>query len=209
MGNKIVIGIDQSYTDTGIAIAYNNCIMSVTDIKTHTKTKISKLLEIRERLEIIFDFISHKSYQLDSCETVCILERTRMVSSKPGRGQFLDYKYIEKAGALNAMIQCVAYDHGIDTYSADTRSWKSKIVGTTKPAPKKIERYGIPCEKWNTIDFCIKSGYEKYLKQGVSNRVKKCFEKDGGRYTYNDNIADAICIALYGFLPDAKLKKEE
>lgn len=208
MIKKTVIGIDQSYSDTGVAICHNGDIVAVTDIETKGENRILKRDEIFRRLNHIIGLTKDRAMDQGN-DLEIIIERIRMVSSKPGRGQFLDYKYIKNMGALNGLIIDIAYRFGVPVYSVDTRSWKSRVVGTTKPTDKDSGRYGVPPEKWNTIEFCLKNGYRKYIYKEVGERTKKCFVRDGKRYTYNDNIADAICISLYGFLEDAKLELED
>lgn len=114
--------------------------------------------------------------------------------------------YIKEMGALNATIIDMAYKFDIPVYSVDTRSWKSQVIGTSKTQPN---RYGFPPEKWPTIQWCIVHEYEQFIKEEVSPRKKKAvIERGGKRFTYNDNKADSIGIALYGFLPESKQKLE-
>ena len=62
--NRIVVGIDQSYADSGIAVVYNGRLMAVTDCKPkstddntairkqHTKSRDQQVKEVTLALEI-------------------------------------------------------------------------------------------------------------------------------------------------------------
>ena len=206
--NKIVIGIDQSYADSGIAVAYNGLLAYVTESKPKSNANnTEKRKQLSEKLDAIFNKAIGKAERFGSCEVICIIERIRLQSAKPGEQHFLNINYIKGIGALNAVIVDTANKYGIKVYSVDTRSWKSRVVGTSRPANN---RYGFPSEKWPTIDWCIKKGYGKYIIEEVSPKKKKCvIEECGNRYTYNDNKADAIGIAMYGFVSGQKLEEEQ
>lgn len=205
--NKIVIGIDQSYADSGIAVACNGSLMLVTDCKPKTSaSNTERRKQLANKLDAIFGKMRKKAERLGECEVICIIERIRLQSAKPGEQHFLNINYIKGIGALNAVVVDTASKHGIKVYSVDTRSWKSRVVGTSRPTNN---RYGFPSEKWPTIDWCIKKGYGKHIMEEVSPKKKKCvIEECGNRYTYNDNKADAIGIAMYGFVTGQKLEEE-
>ena len=137
----------------------------------------------------------------DHIEVFIIIERIRLQSQG-----FINIDYIKSIGALNAVIVDCAKEFNLPVYSVDTRAWKSAIVGTSKPQNNKL---GIDPEKWPTIQFIKRLGYEDKILLPVSNRKKKgVFEKNGKRYTYNDDAADSACIALYGFIPKHRQKLE-
>lgn len=204
--NKIVIGIDQSYVDTGIAIGYNGELKNVIDCKplstaTHTQTRIM----LREVLLSVFGKMKELSNHR-GCEIVCIIERIRLQSVNHGNDNFINFNYIKGIGALNAVIVDTAAQYGISVYSVDTRSWKSQVIGTSKPLHNP---FGFADEKWPTIQWCLNHGYGKYITEEVSLRKKKAvITMDGKRYTYNDNKADAIGITMYGFAANQKLEEE-
>lgn len=207
--NKIVIGIDQSYQDTGIAIAMNGQIKAISDCFTkNLKSNTEKRKTLNNRLRTIFKAISKKQSEYPDCELICIIERIRLHSAKPGTDSFINIDYIKSIGALNAMIVDLASEFDIPVYSVDTRSWKAQVVGNSTRLSNK---FGIDPEKWRTIQFVIhKLHRESDILQPVSNRMKKGIVKviDGTKYTYNDNKADATCIALYGFCNNQKLEGE-
>lgn len=200
--NKIVIGIDQSYKNTGISIAVDNELKNISSIRLEAfNSNCERRNELRYRIDRLFKNMALKS-KIEACSLIIIIERIRLQSQG-----FININYIKSIGALNACIVDVASKYNIPVYSVDTRSWKSQVIGTSKPKENKI---GINPEKWPTICWLKNKGYEKYLLVEVSNRKKKgIFIKNGKRYTYNDDAADSACIALYGFLPDKLQKLQE
>lgn len=203
MRNKIVIGIDQSYKDTGVSISFNGNLKMAKDIKLeHFKNNSERRNFLKERLLIIFSHVEILSFK-HNAEVIVIIERIRLQSQG-----FINIDYIKSIGALNALIVDTASEFNFPVYSVDTRAWKSAIVGNSKGQKNK---YGIDEKKWPTILWCVSKGYKKYIKSSVNKGKKKgVIEKDGERYTYNDNIADSICISLYGFINNSKqLLKEE
>lgn len=200
--NKIVIGIDQSYKDTGIAIGMNGKIKTAKDIELHSlKNNSLRRERLRNELKTIFASIKHKSINYNASVTV-LIERIRLQSQG-----FLNIDYIKSIGALNALICDVAMSYDFPVYSVDTRAWKSTIIGTSKI---QNNPYGIDPHKWPTIIWCIKNGYKPYIKYPITNKQKHkgVIEKGKERYSYNDNIADSIGICLYGFETNQKLKEE-
>lgn len=203
MRNKIVIGIDQSYKDTGVSISFNGELKMAKDIKLeHLKNNSERRTTLQGRLFDIFSSVHLLQGDYDA-EVIVIIERIRLQSQG-----FINIDYIKSIGALNALIVDTASGFDFPVYSVDTRAWKSAIVGNSKGQRNK---YGIDEKKWPTILWCISKGYKKHIKSEVNKGKKKgVIEKDGERYTYNDNIADSICISLYGFINSSKqLLKEE
>lgn len=206
--HKIVIGIDQSYADSGIAVALDGKLMAVRECKPSTTTSnTERRVLLRQTLIRVFSMMQRKAFDIGDCEVVCIIERIRLQSAKPGTQHFLNLDYIKGIGALNALIVDLAYEYQIPVYSVDTRSWKVQVTGSSKPLANK---YGFAEEKWPTIKWCLSHGYERFIIEEVSARKKKgVVIKNGERYTYNDNKADAIGIAMYGFISPVNQKLEE
>lgn len=198
---RIVIGIDQSYKNTGISIAVDGELKSVTSVWLE---KLSCNSERREVLRSKLSEIARKmclKKEKYNCELIVIIERIRLQSKG-----FLNIDYIKSIGALNALIVDVFNSYGIKVYSVDTRSWKSQVVGTSKPQRNK---YGVPEEKWPTMKFLWGLGYKEQLMYEVSKQNKKnVYELNGKKYRFNDDAADSACIALYGFAKDKKLEEE-
>lgn len=203
-----MIGIDQSYADTGITVAIDGRVRIVKDCKgAYKEPHTLYRLRLAEMLSKCLVSCADKSAEFQSCEIICIIERIRLQSAKPGQKEhFLNLPYIKGIGALNATIVDTAYKHGVPVYSVDTRSWKSQVIGTSKPANNK---YGFPEEKWPTIKWVLDNGYSWLITEYAHPKKRKgVVEIDGSRYTYNDNKADSIGIALYGFIPPAMQKLE-
>ena len=170
----ICLGIDQSYTQIGISIAQGSSIddgelllvrwynyKGLKD-KTQKRRFVAKL--IKKLIE---------KFNPD----IIVVERIRLFS----QGN-VSINYMKCTGALIATIVDASYPKKV--YSADTRSWKSRVCGKA-------------------------SGMHAGDK-GVSVRyIRIRFDLD-----LNDDAADAICIALYGleankFIKSKLLKKEE
>lgn len=201
MTDKIVIGIDQSYEDTGISISFNGELKNATHCFTdNLKTNCEKRRKLKLFLYKVFKKVFNMQKKYDA-EVIVIIERIRLRSQG-----FININYIKGIGALNAMIVDEAYSYGFPVFSVDTRAWKSSVIGNSKGQKNK---YRFDEKKYPTIVWCVKNGYKKYIKEEVSNRKQiGVIEKGGERYTYNDNIADSICISLYGFTHDQKLDPE-
>lgn len=201
--NKIVIGIDQSYQDTGISIAHNGKLKAATDCYLRSlEDNSSKRKALSDKLHNVFSKVSLRS-SCDSSEVYVIIERIRLQSQG-----FINIDYIKSIGALNALIVDIAKEYNFPIYSVDTRAWKANVIGTSK---EQTNKYGIDPKKWPTIQWCIKNGWEEKILMPVSNKKKKGIVKtiDGIKYTYNDNIADSIGICLYGFIPESKQNLKE
>lgn len=196
--NKIVIGIDQSYDDTGICVNFDdNKYIYSNEPFTRLRTNTQKRNQIKKRLNKIL------TNSLKYTENVTIIcEKIRTFS-----GGFLSANYLISTGALVATIVDIAYEHGVKVYSVDTRSWKSKTVGTckNKTKDKKLETIQyventlgleIPTKTIGKMESVIEKG--KKVKRRKKVEIK------------NDNVADAICISKYGFIPKSlqKLKEE-
>lgn len=194
--NKIVIGIDESYTKTGISIAADNKILIARAIDFEG---CDNQIEKRFYLKRVIDNILKANID-KAKEVIIICERIRTFS----RGNNTTIGYIKSAGALIASITDTAYKYNVPVYSVDTRSWKSKILGTSAiPERHKAE---IKPEKMLAIEFVESLGFDckEYNKDGS---VKKSVRgKNKGKIKYNDDMADSACIALYGFLPENEQK---
>lgn len=199
---KIVIGIDQSYKCTGItAIKDKTEILYMDGIKLeqcedNTERRILLKKEIKN---ILFHF---KHIYGDS-EMIIILERIRLRSQG-----FLSEAYIKSIGALVSVVIDTAKQYNVPVYSVDTRSWKSQIVGTSKPLDNP---YGINKEKYPTILYLKSKGFLNRLVEPYNGKGKKGIipvKIDGEKVPckINDDIADSYCICMYGFLPKSKQK---
>lgn len=199
MYNKLVIGIDQSYKNTGISLCVDNELKKIGSIYLENlKSNSEKRLMLRDKLDKIISLNINKADK-----TQIIIERIRLSSQG-----FINIDYIKSIGALNSIIVDTARAHNLKVYSVDTRSWKSNIVGTSKEKKNKL---GVDPKKWPTILYIESLGFHDSIIREVSARkTKGVFIENGKRYVYNDDAADSACIAKYGFLPESKqLLKEE
>lgn len=204
--HTIIIGIDQSYKDTGISIWFDGALKQAIDCFTQNLANNTiKRATLRAKLLNIFGKLNVKKLTYESlkeeCKLICIIERIRLQSQG-----FINIDYIKSIGALNAMIVDTANIYSIPVFSVDTRAWKSSVIGSSKG---KANKYGFDEKKWPTILWCIKNGYKGKIKADAGKKKKGVIEKNGEKYTYNDNIADAIGIGKFYFVGDKKLLKEE
>lgn len=148
---KVVVGIDQSYSNTGISIVADGEIKIVRSLQlSEYKTHSEKRRALRETLDGLLKSVVPKAK-----EVVCIIERIRLHSQG-----FLNIDYIKSIGALNSIIVDVCDLYGVKVFSVDTRCWKAQVIGTSKPAPNK---FGVPEEKWPTVKWLLNQGWENSL----------------------------------------------
>ena len=204
---RFIIGIDESYNRCGITLLYEKKIVEmISENYEECKNNTDKRKKIRKTLK---DLIS--KWRLDKRNTVVITERIRLRSQG-----FLSENYIKSTGALLASIIDVCYRYKLPVYSVDTRSWKSQVVGSSKPLNNP---YGINPEKYRTILYMRDKGllkriaeeYEGRGEKGVIEANRKLLNgrHETVRIKINDDLADSYCIALYGFLPKSKQKLKE
>lgn len=201
MYNKIIIGIDQSYKNTGISVIADGEIRKVTSKDlTYYKTNTERRRALQQKLDGLLRSVTPKA---DS--VVCIIERIRLQSQG-----FLNINYIKSIGALNALIVDTMAKYNIPVYSVDTRCWKAQVVGTSKPMPNK---YGVPDEKWPTVNWVCELGFEESILIDMtgSRKNKGTFtEEDGKKYMYDNDAADSCAIAMFGVVGDKdKLQLEK
>lgn len=198
--SKIVIGIDQSYTRTGITVLEDKKVLGMHSVNFDgCKTNTEKREHLKHFIESLFD-----NYNIDN--VMVITERIRLRSQG-----FLSESYIKSTGALIATIIDIFATYDIPVYSVDTRSWKSQIVGNSKPLENS---YGINKEKYRTILYLRSKGLLKHIVEPYTGRGKQGVVniKINGKKTpckINDDLADSYCIAMYGFLPEHKQKLKE
>lgn len=188
---RVVIGIDQSYNNTGISIAADGKLVKVRSLKLDDhKNNSDKRRALANTLDGLLRSVVPKAK-----EVICIIERIRLHSQG-----FLNIDYIKSIGALNSVIVDKCYEHYVPVYSVDTRCWKSQVIGTSKPMTNK---YGVPEEKWPTVKWLIKQGWEDSILIPVEGRkTKGTFVRDGQKFMYNNDAADSAGIAMFGFVGD-------
>lgn len=191
---KCVIALDQSYTRTGIAIAVDGelkVIKSIDFKRVQTKTNKRNLLRKTLKKAIESCLTKYKKEEIN-----IIFERIRTFTNS----DVLNVEYLKQTGALCSVIIDTASEYGIDCWSADTRAWKSSILGTSKPSTEPYRGVKDP-KKILDVKFIVELGYGEMISiyRGYD---MKTFAK------YDDDAADAACIALYGFKEKNTLQKE-
>ena len=185
--SKIVIGIDQSYTRTGITILEDKKILGMHSVNFDgCKTNTEKREHLKHFIESLFD-----NYNIDN--VMVITERIRLRSQG-----FLSESYIKSTGALIATIIDIFATYDIPVYSVDTRSWKSQIVGNSKPLENS---YGINKEKYRTILYLRSKGLLKHIVEPYTGRGSQGVIniKINGKKTpckINDDLADIVLLCM-------------
>jgi len=199
MYNTIIIGIDQSYENTGVSISADGVLKKVGSINlSKYSTNSDKRTVLRNKLTNIVSCNISKAK-----EVICIIERIRLRSQG-----FLNINYIKSIGALNSVIVDVMADFGIEVYSVDTRCWKAQVIGTSKP---KQNGCGVPPEKWPTVEWCINMGFESSILREVKSKrkLKGTFMMGDIKYSYNHDASDSAAISMFYFKGDRTKLKEE
>ena len=198
--HKVIIGIDQSYNNTGISIAADGKLIKVRSCRLDSyKTNSDKRRALAKTLNGLLRSVCPKAK-----EVICIIERIRLRSQG-----FLSIDYIKSIGALNSIIVDKCNEYCVPVYSVDTRCWKAQVVGTSKP---QKNGYGVPEEKWPTVNWVCENGFEESILIDMtgSRKNKGTFtEEDGKKYMYNNDAADSAGIAMFGFVGDQSKLREE
>ena len=201
-----VLGIDESYANTGMSITYGNpfygyktvdCI-SINGDSAKDKNEYRTML-----LDEICKFLNkHKNELNGTIGCMTVIERIRQFS----RG-FISIDYIKSMGALIAYIVEASSQFVMPTFSVDTRCWKSTVVGNSKPM---INSYHVAPEKYPTLDYVVKHGMKGFVFKEVSEaegrkllshkNPKNIFKSASGKYVcVDDDKADSICISRFIF----------
>lgn len=195
---KVVIGIDQSYNNTGVSIAADGKLLKVRNLRLN-KHKMNS--DRRRALASTLDGLL-KSVCPKAREVICIIERIRLRSQG-----FLNFDYIKSIGALDSVIVDKCHEYCVSVFSVDTRCWKAQVIGTSKPMPNK---FGVPEEKWLTVKWLLNQGWESSILVPVEGRkTKGTFIRNGQKYMYNNDAADSAGIAMFGFIGDQEKLREE
>lgn len=200
--DQIVIGIDQSYENTGISITADGKIKDIKSIHLDKYKQHSKKREVlRTHLNKLLQLVYPKAKQV-----ICLVERTRIHG---GQKSFININAIKAMGALTSVIVDVCAIYDVAVYSVDTRCWKSQVIGTSKP---KSNRYGVPDEKWPTVQWVIRHGFEdKILEEWTGLRRSKgsWTDQHNRKWHYNNDAADSAGIAMFWFVGDHDRLEQE
>lgn len=196
--HKIIIGLDQSYKNTGVTIICDDIIKQIKSIRLDKYANNSERRRaLRQKLNSLLRLIVEKSDK-----QTCIIERIRLQSQG-----FINIDYIKSIGALNATIIDCCSKYGIKVYSVDTRCWKAQVIGTSKPM---LNKFGVPPEKWPTVKWVINKGFKDSILVPVYGRKQKgTFTIGDQKYEYNNDAADSAGIAMFGIIGDPDKLKEE
>ena len=202
MYKEIVLGIDQSYKNTGISLVADGTLRDVRSLYLDKYQSNSKRREVlRVHLDKLLRLASTKAEHV-----VCMVERTRIHG---GSTSFINIDAIKAMGALTATIVDVCAIYGVAVFSVDTRCWKSQVVGTSKG---QSNRYGVPEEKWPTVRWVISQGFrDKIVEDWTGQRRSKgsWTDSNGKKWHYNDDAADGAGIAMFWSVGDHDKLKEE
>lgn len=195
-----IIAIDQSFTRTGLSICVCGRVRRVSSVPmAKYKDKTQKRLNLARTLNKAIDACL-KHYPPE--KIVVLVERVRTFTGSKDDDSYHEQNIsnnfyglrpavIKAHAALIACIVDTAYLRGIKTYSVTTKSWKSAVLGSSKPIFDPIEGVSNP-QKFGSVRKAIEMGFEKEMRV-----VKR--GKGGKGFTYNDDMADAICMSLYPF----------
>lgn len=182
-----VIGVDESYEETGLSLSIDGTVITALSVKEKGHWEMRK--KVREEIVHLHELFTAKTRKADNC---CIVfERIRQFSHC-----FISMPYIVGMSYLNAYVLDAGYFLGLKAYSIDTRAWKSAVLGSSKKVQNK---YGVAEEKFLALNYCMQNGLKQFVAEEVTNNKrppKGAFEKEGKLWHFNDNIADAICISL-------------
>jgi len=196
---NVVIGLDQSYKNTGITIVADAEIKVIKAINLlEYKSNYERRRALRKTLSGLLRSVIPKAENI-----VCVIERIRLQSQG-----FINIDYIKSIGALNSVIVDTMQEEGIEVYSVDTRCWKAQVIGTSKPEKNK---YGVPEEKWPTVKWVIAKGFKNSILKEITGKKKKgTFIRNDKKYMFDNDAADSCGIAMFWFIGDRnKLKLEK
>ena len=196
---NVVIGLDQSYKNTGITIIADAEIKVIKAINLmEYKSNYERRRALRKTLSGLLRSVIPKAENI-----VCVIERIRLQSQG-----FNNIDYIKSIGALNSVIVDTMQEEGIEVYSVDTRCWKAQVIGTSKPEKNK---YGVPEEKWPTVKWVIAKGFKNSILKEITGKKKKgTFIRNDKKYMFDNDAADSCGIAMFWFIGDRnKLKLEK
>lgn len=119
-----VVGIDQSYTRTGVSVARDCKLVECCsyDMQFASKSSKRKFLSTLVRLYVML-------YQPD----MIVVERVRLFSQR----------FVSQATvmALATLITTIVDATDVPVYSVDTRSWKARVIGSAKASKEDTVRY--------------------------------------------------------------------
>ena len=145
----ISLGIDESYTNLGIAVTEGTCISDGQIVKVNSYN-FKGLKSKTEKRNFVRGLVKHsiEKYKPD----VIIVERIRVHS----QGFIGINTYIKNTAPLVAVIVDESFPQ--EVYSVDTRSWKFRVIGSSKGGKKVSTNY-------------IKQRYDRKLNDDAADAV--------------------------------------
>lgn len=182
----VCIGIDQSYTETAVAVSKGMKVVHAEAVDfSSCKKKWEKRAAVSAVLIRLLD-----EYSPDAV----VYERMRTFSQNN-----LGISYIRATGSLNGSIEDTVKSKfpSIPVYTVDTRAWKSAVVGSNKPAQNS---YGVNENKFPTAEWAMQT--QKHMKSSFIFEVKSkrknkgtFMSKSGKKLHIDDNVCDAMAIS--------------
>lgn len=217
--NQVVIGIDESYSSTGVCVVCDGKIKVVKSYATGSKHRDPNARAILYRrmlaywLDNLLFAIEQKlcrDYEYPDKLTDEQIKNVWNGTPIQYYGKAIEPRivvcferirtfsqghmstnYLIRTGGLVATIMDVCSRHSVDCYSVDTRAWKKAFCGTSKPS-EKPNRYGVPDEKWPTVKRCLEMGLKKRIVKYFDEPTKKSkgiFVAKDGRQAMIDHDA--------------------
>lgn len=204
----LVVGVDESYKNTGVSMTCGNPFSGYETTFCDSlggntcKNKNDYRVSVLEYLTRLLQKHNEEMRNESICPLV-VVERVRQFSKG-----FISMDYIKSMGALIAYIVEAASQHGLQTYSVDTRCWKSTVVGSSQ---KLANSYNVAPEKFQTVEYVVKHGMKGFIFEEVSEKdgVKELRKKNphnifksatGKHIRVDDDRADSICISRFPFV---------
>lgn len=189
---RCVIGIDQSYTCTGVAVAVGGQI------------KGTKAIEYEKGMDDIEKRFNTKAALLKTyyaCRNRGFVQFDIMYEKPRISAGRTPFEFIKRSGAMEAEIletfwvfrkQC-----DIAIYAVPTQVWKKEVIGTSKPDDSRpnFDPQKVPTYEWLVANVPPRF----YMTRTDNIRLKHNIVQinDDTRFLYNDNIGDAIGMSLY------------
>lgn len=201
---RCTIGIDQSYTCTGVAVAVAGEIKATKAIE-YGKDMDDIEKRFNTKAELLKTMYACRNKGFSAFDI--IYEKPRI---NAGRTPF---EFIKMSGAMEAEILETfwVFRHQCDIamYAVPTQTWKKAVIGTTKPDDS---RPGFDPQKVPTYEWLVEHVPPRFYMTRTDNKRLKhniIEVNEDTRFLYNDNKGDAICIALYmGTTDDFKAERK-
>lgn len=188
---EAIIGIDESYANTGIALNIRGKVVMTKSLLSESKNEMR--LEVQSAIREL-NWMAQELYAIPQVKIAIVFERVRLFSNS-----FISTQYMVSMSYLNGAIIMEGARLNVPCFSVDTKCWKSHVVGSSKG---KENKYGVEEKKFPTLNWCMHNGYKDFVVEYEKNekKQKKCYKTKDGRFArFNDNVADAIAISVFYF----------